>query len=43
MKVEDVYQLISLAEQEYGSIAALPFSAIMPSIVSFEGRKRRRS
>jgi hypothetical protein len=42
-KVEDVYRLISLAEQKYGSLAALPFSEIMPSIVSFEGRKRRRS
>ena len=42
-KVEDVYQLISLAEQKYGSIATIPYSAIMPSIVSFEGRKRRRN
>jgi hypothetical protein len=41
-KAEDIYSLISRAEQKYGSLSAIPYCEIMPSIVSFEGRKRRR-
>jgi hypothetical protein len=41
-KVEDIFILLNEAEQQFGSLDQLPFSEIMPSIVSFEGRKRRR-
>lgn len=41
-KVEDIYSLVNQAEQQYDSLEKIPFSEIMPSIVSFEGRKRRR-
>jgi len=41
-KVEDIYSLVNQAEQEFGALEDIPFSEIMPNIVSFEGRKRRR-
>ncbi len=41
-KVEDIFTLLNEAEQQFGSLDQLPFNEIMPSIVSFEGRKRRR-
>jgi hypothetical protein len=41
-KAEDIFALVSEAEQRYGGLDNIPFSEIMPSIVSFEARKRRR-
>lgn len=41
-KVDDIYCLVNRAEQEYGSLDDIPYNEIMPSIVSFEGRKRRK-
>lgn len=39
--VDDVYRIVSAAQDKYGSIADLPFSKIMQSVVQFEGRRRR--
>jgi len=40
--VEDVDGLIRRAIAAYGSLAALPFSRIMPYIAAYKGRKRAR-
>jgi len=40
--VDDIYSIISAAEQQYHGLESLPFSEIMPGIAAFEIRKRRR-
>jgi hypothetical protein len=40
--IDDIHALLSLAESQYESLEALPYSDIMPGVVSFEGRKRRK-
>jgi hypothetical protein len=40
--IDDIHALLSLAEERYESLESLPYSDIMPGVVSFEGRKRRK-
>lgn len=40
--IDDIHALLSLAEETYRSLDDLPYSDIMPGVVSFEGRKRRK-
>lgn len=39
---KDVHQLLSNAVQHFGGLDQLPFEQIVRSVVSFEGRKRRK-
>ncbi len=41
--VDDIHGLTEMAVQEYGSLDNLPYSEIVKTIVTFEGRPRRRS
>jgi hypothetical protein len=41
-KVEDVFFLVERALERYGSLAALPWSDIMPHIAAYRGRVRSR-
>lgn len=41
-RIDDVYATIAQAEQQFGSLDALPFSDIMPQIAAYKGRKRSR-
>lgn len=40
-EVADVRTLVLAAQASFGSLEALPFSAIMPSVAAFELRRRR--
>ena len=40
--IDDIHALLNLAEERYESLESLPYSDIMPGVVSFEGRKRRK-
>lgn len=40
--VEDIHGILHQAEQGFGSLEALPFSAIMPGIAAYKSRIRRR-
>lgn len=40
--VEDIYGLLDQAEQQFGTLEALPFSDIMPSIAAYKSKTRRR-
>jgi hypothetical protein len=41
-RIPDVYQVIALAERQFGALEALPFSDIMPQIAAYQGRTRSR-
>lgn len=41
-KIDDVYATVAQAEQQFGSLDALPFSDIMPQIAAYKGRTRSR-
>ncbi len=40
--IEDIQQTLNQAEARFGSLEAMPFSHIMPSIAAYQGRIRRR-
>jgi hypothetical protein len=41
-QIADVYGLIDLALQRYGSLEALPYSEVMPQIAAYQGKTRAR-
>ena len=41
-KIDDIFALLEQAEIEYGSLEKLPFSRIVKSIRSYQGRKSRK-
>lgn len=40
-EVDDVRALVRMAQERFGELEALPYSAIMPSVAAFEVRRRR--
>lgn len=40
--VEDIKQLIEQAEADFGNLDALPYSEVVKSVASFQGRSRRK-
>jgi hypothetical protein len=41
-KIEDIFDLVEQAEIEYGSLEKLPYSRIVQSISSYQGRKSKK-
>jgi hypothetical protein len=41
-KIEDIFDLVEQAEIEYGSLEKLPYSRIVQSISSYQGRKNKK-
>jgi len=41
--IEDIFALVEQAETEYGSLEKLPYSRIVQSISSYQGRKSKKS
>ena len=41
-KIEDIFALVEQAEIEFGSLEKLPYSRIVKSIRSYQGRKSRK-
>jgi hypothetical protein len=41
-KIDDIFALLEQAEIEYGSLEKLPYSRIVQSIRSYQGRKSRK-
>ena len=41
-RVENTCDILNRAEQQYGSIEAIPFNEVMKEIKQFQGRSRRR-
>ena len=41
-KIEDIFDLVEQAETEYGSLEKLPYSRIVQSISSYQGRKSKK-
>jgi hypothetical protein len=42
-KIENIYRLVQQAIDKYGDLGSLPYEEITRSIVTFEGRSRRRA
>ena len=40
--IENINDLVELAEAEYGNLEQLPYDRIVPSISSYQGRKSRK-
>ena len=40
--IEDIFALVEQAETEYGSLEKLPYSRIVQSISSYQGRKSKK-
>ena len=41
-RIDDIHKLVEQAETEFGSLEQLPYSRIVQSISSYQGRKTRK-